>query len=631
MRLRRVTVLLIIILLSAAGSSYGQDGSGGTRSVFSLGAGSRAIAMGGAFSAIGDDPSVLYYNPAALRLNRYPAILANHIQLFSGFSDASYDFLGAVYPTLGVGSIGVGFMTVGTGSIRQFDEFSRELGEISYRESQAVLGYAFDMPWWKFLGEFTFGSSVKILNQRVGDNSDTGTGLDFGFLYHPPVLKDVVIGCNLQDVVGAETKLVAVSEKVDRTIMAGVGYSYLFDNGSALTFALQMDLPERADNDFRLGAEYRYRDMIFVRLGYDSEQITGGVGFAWRAFQVDYGYFSRDEAGSSHPVSLSARIGSSVEERIRLAEERRAREEEARLQHLFSERVSSHIKAAQQHRADGELEKALDELKIVLEYDPVNGAAAETLAVVRNAILREQERRTENAEKALLINQHFNLGLDYYSSNEYVLARAEWQNVLALDPANEQASDYLDRTERKLDEQLDHHRRRAHELESAGRHADALGEWNMVLVIDPESVEARSAIDRIGVRLEGLSRDFREASTRLVVIELFQDAAAAFGAGEYERAIRVLNDLLTRQPDHLEAIQLLRRAERRIVPLTEAQKEEVRRLYIAGMKYFAQNNYAASIREWRKILVIDPDNESVRKNIEEAENRLKKIETPETE
>lgn len=631
MRLRGITVLLIILLFSAVGSSYGQDGSGGTRSVFTLGAGSRAIAMGGAFSAIGDDPSVLYYNPAALRLNRYLSITFNHIQLFSGFSDASYDFLGAVYPTLGAGSIGVGVMTAGTGSIRQFDEFSIELGEISYRESQIVLGYAFDMPWWKFLGEFTFGSSAKILIQRVGENSDTGTGLDFGFLYHPPVLKDIVIGCNLQDIVGAETKLVAVSEKVDRTIMLGAGYSYLFDNGSALTLALQMDMPERADNDFRLGAEYRYKNMIFVRLGYDSEQVTGGIGLAWNAFQVDYGYFGRAEAGSSHPVSLSAHIGSSVEDRIRILEERRALEEEARLQRLFSERVSSHILAAQEYRSEGELEKALDELKIVLEYDPANGAAAETLDVVRNAILREQERRTEDAEKSILINQHFNLGLKYYSNNEYVLARAEWQNVLALDPANEQAGDYLERTEGKLNEQLDQHRRRARELERTGRHADALGEWNMVLVIDPESVEARNAIDRIGVRLEELSKDFNETSMRLEVIELFQDAVTAFGAGEYERAIELLNDLLSRQPDHPEAIQLLRRVERRITPLTEVQKEEVKRLYIAGMKYFSQNNYAAAIREWRKILAIDPDNESVKKNIEEVENRLKKIEAPETE
>ncbi len=110
-----ITALSIAGVLIAPGVSAAQEGTGGTRSVFSIGAGSRAIAMGGAFSAIGDDASVLYYNPAALRLCRYPGAVANHIQLFSGFSDATYDFVGVVYPTISAGSIGLGVMTAGTG------------------------------------------------------------------------------------------------------------------------------------------------------------------------------------------------------------------------------------------------------------------------------------------------------------------------------------------------------------------------------------------------------------------------------------------------------------------------------------------------------------------------------------
>ncbi|UCF04617.1 MAG: tetratricopeptide repeat protein [bacterium] len=629
----RVAVLMMVLLTGVVQAARAQEGSGGTRSIFSVGAGSRAIAMGGAFSAIGNDPAVLYYNPAALRLNQYPAIMANHIPLFSGFSDASYDFVGMVYPTLSTGSIGIGVMTVGVGGIRRYEEENPalDLGEISYRESQVILGYAFDYPWWNFLGRLTFGSSVKVLSQRVGDFSDTGTGLDVGLLYRPPVLKGVILGLNLQDIVGAETKLVSESEKVDRTIMFGAGYFHLFGNSSALTLALQFDVPERADNDLRAGVEYRYRDMLHVRVGYDSEQITGGVGFAWHGFQVDYGYFSREEAGSSHPISLSARIGSSIQERIRVRDERRAQEEDTRLQSLFADRISSHIRAADVYRSEGELERALDELKIVLEYDPTNTAAAETLSVVRDAILDEQERRTKDAEKSLLINQHFNLGLKYYSSNEYLLARAEWQNVLDLDPTNGQALEYLARTEEKLSERIEQHRRRARELERGGRHADALGEWNIVLVIDPESEVARGAIERISGYLENLGRDYATASTRLEVIELFEKAVGAFGAGRYAEAVGFLNELLTRQPDHEEGRKLLRRAERRITPLTDEEKEEIRRLYIAGMKYFSQNDYVAAIEEWKKILQIDPDNESVMKNIEEAEIRLQKIGSPEAE
>ena len=57
--------LLALVLLCAAGPVRSQ-GDGGTQSVFSIGAGSRAISLGRAFVPIADDASALYWNPAAL-------------------------------------------------------------------------------------------------------------------------------------------------------------------------------------------------------------------------------------------------------------------------------------------------------------------------------------------------------------------------------------------------------------------------------------------------------------------------------------------------------------------------------------------------------------------------------------
>jgi cytochrome c-type biogenesis protein CcmH/NrfG len=42
------------------------------------------------------------------------------------------------------------------------------------------------------------------------------------------------------------------------------------------------------------------------------------------------------------------------------------------------------------------------------------------------------------------------------------------------------------------------------------------------------------------------------------------------------------------------------------------------------MKHFTQRNYSEAIEIWKKILEIDPDNESVSKNIEDARQRLEK-------
>jgi tetratricopeptide (TPR) repeat protein len=620
---RRSTVVWILALLPLlAGPVAAQEGTGGTRSIFALGAGSRAIAMGGAFSAAGDDASVLLYNPAALALNRYTSVLATHARLFSGWSDAGYDFLGFVYPTVSAGAFGAGFMTAGTDGIRGFDEWSRETGELTYRESQAVIAYAYTLPW-RYAGAVTAGSSVKMLSQRVGDYSDTGTGVDVGFVFRPRWVEGLSLGCNLQDIVGAEIKLVSVSEPVDRTIMIGAGYARAFGNGSAVLLAAQMDAPERGDSRFRAGAEYRFRGLFAVRAGYDGESLTAGVGVGWRGFGFDYGYMSREDAGSTHPLSLSARVGSSVDDRVRRREERRLAEQERRIQQILSSRIAGHIAAAERFRVEGAPAKALDELKIALEYDPTNRAVADTIAVVERAILAAERERTRNAEKSALINQHFRLGLEYYGTGDYIRARTEWRSALEIDPENAQAAEYLGATEDKLGSLADQHRARALDLEQRGQLAAALGEWNMVRTIAPESAEANAAVQRLTARVDELSRDYLTAAKRLRVAELYEGAVKAFGEGRYPDAVRQIRELLGIDPNHAEARTLLRRAERRMTPLDDAEKAAIRSLYLEGMRHFTNGDYLKAVERWQRILEIDPDNESVLRNIEEASKRLR--------
>ncbi len=614
-------LLLVAAMTLAAAPLCAQDGSGGTRSIFTVGAGSRAIGMGGAFVALGDDPSALYYNPAALRSNRYFGVMVNHIQLFSGFSDASYDFLGLVYPTMSYGSVGLGFMTAGTGGIREFDYFSRELGEISYRESQAILGYGFDLPW-QFFGKYTLGTNIKVLLQRVGDYSDTGTGLDFGFLYKPSMIEGFTIGANLQDIVGAETKLVAVSEKVYRTIMLGAGYTRRFDNGSALNLAVQLDMPEYDDSGVRAGAEFIFKNTLSVRVGFDSEQITAGIGVLWHGYQVDYGYFSRAEAGSSHPISLSARIGPSLDDRERVRAERLEEEAEERVRRIFTTRISEHVQTADRLSAEGSYEQALDELKIAREYDPTNEEVSRKFEEVQQEIVARQAEATRESEKSIMINQHFQLGMKYYGVNDYVLARTEWLNILDLDPEDEGARDYLARTDEKITEQVTLHSQKARDFERRGQLAVALTEWNVVRTLDPEHEEMITSIERLKGRLEDMSRSYKTTSRRLEIVELFEQALGHFSEGSYEQSKSTLQELLRKDPNHAEAQNLLLRVNRRLIPLSDEEKEEIKQLYIAGMKHFTQGNYTAAIEEWRKILRLDPDNESVQKNIEEAQLRL---------
>lgn len=66
-------------------------------------------------------------------------------------------------------------------------------------------------------------------------------------------------------------------------------------------------------------------------------------------------------------------------------------------------------------------------------------------------------------------------------------------------------------------------------------------------------------------------------------------------------------------------------ANRKLTPLTADEKAQIRRFYLAGMQFFANDEYAKAISEWEKILEIDPTNESVQRNIDEARQRLRQL------
>jgi cytochrome c-type biogenesis protein CcmH/NrfG len=52
---------------------------------------------------------------------------------------------------------------------------------------------------------------------------------------------------------------------------------------------------------------------------------------------------------------------------------------------------------------------------------------------------------------------------------------------------------------------------------------------------------------------------------------------------------------------------------------------EILNMYYTGVDLFVQKKYEEAIREWEKILEIDPYNKLAIRNIKEAEDRLKRL------
>ena len=134
----------IILSLFVSGLNAA-DGDGGTESTFSLGFGARAIGMGQAFTALADDPTAVFWNPAGLEFINQQSATFFHTTLFEG---VQYDYLGYAYPTLDLGSFGIGIGRIGVSGLIRRDAFGEPEGEFTVDDYQVFFSYAKALPWY---------------------------------------------------------------------------------------------------------------------------------------------------------------------------------------------------------------------------------------------------------------------------------------------------------------------------------------------------------------------------------------------------------------------------------------------------------------------------------------------------
>ena len=136
-----IKIVFILLVLLSSVSVYGQ-GQGGTEDNMSiLGYGARALGLGKAFTALADDPTAVYWNPAGLEDIYQQQATFFHVSLWEG---TSLDYLGYVYPTIDIGSFGIGIGRIGVGDIPQTNSGEEVLGTFSNAEYQFYLGFGTD-------------------------------------------------------------------------------------------------------------------------------------------------------------------------------------------------------------------------------------------------------------------------------------------------------------------------------------------------------------------------------------------------------------------------------------------------------------------------------------------------------
>lgn len=258
-------------------------GSAGAGTSLQVPLGPRAVAMGGAFSAIADDATATFWNPAGLPWIGHQEITAVHADLYgSGLKD---DFASFTLPLTRSQAAAVDWYQSG------FDD-----SELGFGESRIDLAYG-----RKFGGLFSVGAAVKYLNRHTDLDGSTirrgsGAGLDLGVLVRP--FESLRIAGVAQDIFNTKIS----NSDGEGTVVA---YPRTTKVGAAFTPKSWGTVSVDVDDRLHVGAELRPIEALAFRSGLqtdlggsDGTTYSFGAGVRWNIFRFDY-------ALVDHPVLRS--------------------------------------------------------------------------------------------------------------------------------------------------------------------------------------------------------------------------------------------------------------------------------------------------------------------------------------
>lgn len=292
---------LLLSALLAAGPA--QAAGGDPFQFLFLDADARAVALGGAYTALASDANALLYNPAWLGdVVRHEAAFM-HNQHVAGISQ---QYLGLA-TRWGVGAM---VNTVDYGDIPRttIANPNGTLGTYGARDLAASVGYG--RAW----GTFFAGASAKFIRESIDTAVGKTWAADAGVAWRADSEEWLgpSLGLAVQNA-GPDVRFQSGSESLPTSIRTGAAYTFDFKKRRSLVSA---DLSKsRSDAPvFGLGVETVAAEVLSLRLGYSSRNqagwgVTGGVGFEVGDFSIDYAATPFGELGLTHRASVTFRFG----------------------------------------------------------------------------------------------------------------------------------------------------------------------------------------------------------------------------------------------------------------------------------------------------------------------------------
>ncbi|MDZ7315308.1 MAG: PorV/PorQ family protein [candidate division KSB1 bacterium] len=264
-----------------------------------IAASARGSAMGEAFTAVADDASALFWNPAGAVALENRGIQLSYASWIQGISNQT---LSLIAPTR-YGAFGFGIMLTTVEGFEQRIIASEEpLGVFSANSLIAAATYA-----RRVLPNWTFGANLKFMHEKIYIENSQGWMVDFGLQWRAP-LEGLRLAAALQNW-GTTTRMAQERVQLPRTLRFGAAYR-LPRSAPEATVAFDYVTVRGETAHLQAGAEIAPLPYLLLRTGYqtgfEDKGISFGFGLRLQRAAIDYAYvpFGRG-LGDTHRFSVS--------------------------------------------------------------------------------------------------------------------------------------------------------------------------------------------------------------------------------------------------------------------------------------------------------------------------------------
>jgi hypothetical protein len=273
--------------------------------------GARAAGMGGAFVAIADDPTAVFWNAAGIaRIDPEKSELQFHHANWP--ADLRFDQIGYVFHVKRIpGAFSVHARSLSMDPMVETTAYQPDpaqgTGE-TFDAGMMTVGVTYAR---SFTDKFSAGVTGNFVHEGLADLSQQTFTFDVGTLYDVGVV-GMKIGMAISNI-GSEIQFIDRAARIPAIFRVGTSATLMQSADSKLMGSFEFSHPPDNSERLNVGAEYAFRKYLFVRGGYninyDSEALAGGAGFRFPVSIVgmadlDYAFTDMKDLGSVHRFSL---------------------------------------------------------------------------------------------------------------------------------------------------------------------------------------------------------------------------------------------------------------------------------------------------------------------------------------